>query len=64
MGMPLNRFYLSKKRIEYQIPPTEKIRKAGRPKLFNEEEYHSKRPSIERFFSWIKTLRRIIIKVR
>lgn len=61
-SMPLNRFYLSKKRVDYQIPSTEKKRKRGRPKNLDRTTYHSVRYTIERFFGWMKAFRSIIIR--
>ena len=61
-GMPLNKFYLSGKGIDYQIPSTEKKRKPGRPKRFDEETYHAKRSSIERFFAWMKNYRKLNVR--
>jgi len=49
--MPLNRFYLSDRRVQAQIPRRSK-RVAG--KRFNEFEYKRHRSSVERFFSWLK----------
>ncbi len=59
---PLNRFYLSKKRIGYQIPSKETRRKPGRPKRFDRATYHRVRYTVERFFAWVKAFRRITIR--
>lgn len=61
--MPLNRFYLDGKRIKSQIKenPSRKKR-PGRPRLFDRGLYNSVRSMIERFFAWMKSFRRIIIR--
>ncbi|MGA2664789.1 MAG: transposase [Nitrososphaerales archaeon] len=61
MPPPLNRFYLDGKRVRSQIPdPPNKTRKRpGRPRRFDRETYHGVRYNVERFFAWLKALRRI-----
>ncbi len=61
--MPLNRFYLDGKRIKSQIRENPNRRKRpGRPKLFDKGLYNRVRSMIERFFAWMKSFRRIIIR--
>ena len=50
------------KRVDYQIPSTDKKRKPGRPKRLDKLEYNGVRYTIERFFGWVKAFRRIIIR--
>jgi len=61
-GMLLNKFYLGRKRIGYQIPSKERKIKPGRPKPFDKLAYNGVRYTIERFFGWIKAFRRVIIR--
>ena len=61
-AMPLNRFYLGKRRIGYQIPSKERRKRPGRPKRFDRTTYHRVRYTVERFFAWIKAFRRIVIR--
>jgi transposase len=61
-AMPLNRFYLAKKRIGYQIPSRERRMKPGRPKRLDRVMYHRVRYTVERFFAWVKAFRRIMIR--
>jgi hypothetical protein len=61
-AMPLNRFYLDKKGVGYQIPSKETRRKPGGPKRFDRATYHRVRYTVERFFAWVKAFRRITIR--
>jgi len=60
-GMPLNIFYLVKKGVRAQIPKVGK-RRPGRPMLLDKQDYRNTRSMIERFFSWIKAFRRVVIR--
>ena len=60
-GMPLNIFYLVKKGVRAQIPKVGK-RRPGRPRLLDKQDYRNTRSMIARFFSWIKALRRVVIR--
>ena len=58
--MPLNRFYLAKKRVLSQIKDHPgKKRRPGRPRLFDAKTYGRIRSSVERFNAWIKSFRRV-----
>jgi transposase len=58
--MPLNRFYLAKKRILSQVKDHPgKKRRPGRPRLFDAKIYGRVRSSVERFNAWIKSFRRV-----
>jgi transposase len=62
-NMPLNRFYLDGKNIRSQMPEVStKKRGRGRPRLLDKTLYNKVRSMIERFFGWIKSFRRIIIR--
>ena len=59
-NMPLNIFYLDKKRIKPQMPEVStKKRRRGRPRLFDQGAYGRIRSSVERFNAWIKAFRRV-----
>lgn len=61
--MPLNRFYLDGKRVKSQIRENPNRKKRpGRPRLFDNGLYNKVRSMIERFFAWMKSFRRIIIR--
>jgi transposase len=63
-NMPLNRFWLGRKRIRYQMPEpsTKKKRGPGRPKTFDKSAYNHVRSMIERFNGWAKAFRRVLIR--
>ena len=60
-AMPLNRFYLDKKRIRSQMPdsPNKTKERPGRPRVFDKETYHGVRYNVERFFGWLENYRKI-----
>lgn len=61
--MPLNKFYLDGNGIGSQIRPNPNRKKrAGRPRSFNKSLYDKVRSMIERFFAWLKSFRRIVIR--
>jgi hypothetical protein len=62
-NMPLNIFYLDGKRIKSQMPEVStKKRRRGRPRLLVKTLYNKVRSMIERFYSWMKVFRKIIIR--
>lgn len=61
-AMHLNRMYLRKKHIKYQIPTNEKKRKPGRPRRFDKQAYNRIRSMIERSFGWVKACRRVAVR--
>jgi transposase len=56
---PLLRYYLRRKHVVANIPSRVKRRRRGRPRLFDREALRKIRYTVERFFSWIKSFRRI-----
>jgi hypothetical protein len=61
--MPLDRFYLDGKSIRSQTPSsTNRKRGPGRPRAYDKAAYDGVRPSIERFLSWMKAFKRVIIR--
>lgn len=59
------RIYLRKRGIKANIPVNPRNRsklKRGRPCKLNEESYRRVRSSVERFFAWLKSFRRIAIR--
>lgn len=61
-NIPLNIFYLDKKRVKSQMPEVSTKGRAGRLRLFNKSLYNKVRSMIERFNAWIKALRRVVIR--
>lgn len=60
---PLVMTYLGSRGIAARIKERVNIkRKPGRPCIFDHEDYLRIRSSIERFFSWLKSFRRIQIR--
>jgi transposase len=58
--MPLNRFYLARKKAASQVKDHPgKRRRPGRPRVFDARTYGSVRSSVERFNAWIKSFRRV-----
>ena len=61
--MPLNRFYLAKKKIASQIKDHPgKKKRPGRPRVFDKKTYGRIRSSVERFNAWIKSFRRVAVR--
>ncbi len=59
-NMPLNKFYLDRKKIRSQMPePPGKKKRPGRPRKFDRPAYNHVRSMIERFNGWIKAFRRV-----
>ena len=56
---PLLRYYLRRKHVVANIPSRAKKRHRGRPRLFDREALRKIRYTVERFFSWVKSFRRI-----
>jgi transposase len=61
-SMPLNRFYLDKRKIASQIPSTVKKKRAGRPRLFDKATYKKVRYTVERFFAWTENFRKLVTR--
>jgi transposase len=55
----LVRLYLQRRRVHANIPRRGKKIRPGRPAIFDKEALKKTRYSVERFFSWIKSFRRI-----
>ena len=56
---PLLRYYLRRKHVRANIPSRARRRRRGRPRLFGREALRKIRYTVERFFSRIKSFRRI-----
>lgn len=56
---PLLRYYLRRKHVAANIPSRAKKKHRGRPRLFDKEALKRIRYTVERFFSWMKSFRRI-----
>jgi transposase len=59
------RAYLRRRGIRANIPSNIRSRrkpKRGRPRRFDEEGYRRVRSSVERFFAWLKSFKRITIR--
>ena len=56
---PLLRYYLRRKHVVANIPSRARKRRRGRPRLFDGEALKRIRYTVERFFSWMKSFRRI-----
>jgi transposase len=59
------RTYLRKRGIKANIPVNPRNRsktKRGRPCKLDEESYKQVRSSVEKFFAWLKSFRRIVIR--
>jgi transposase len=56
---PLLRYYLRRKHVVANIPSRAKRRHRGRPRLFDRDALRKIRYTVERFFSWAKSFRRI-----
>jgi transposase len=56
------RWYLGTKRIKARIPKRSKKKTPGRPPPFDKESYKKNRSKVERFFSWIKNFRKILVR--
>jgi transposase len=55
----LVRLYLQRRHIHANIPRRSKKKRVGRPSVFDKEALRKTRYTVERFFSWIKSFRRI-----
>jgi transposase len=55
----LVRLYLQRRHVHANIPRRSKKRRVGRPTIFDKEALKKIRYTVERFFSWIKSFRRI-----
>jgi transposase len=55
----LVRLYLQRRHIHANIPKRSKKRPVGRPTIFDKKALKKTRYTVERFFSWIKSFRRI-----
>jgi len=55
----LVRLYLQRRHVHANIPRRGKKIHAGRPAIFDKKALKETRYSVERFFSWIKSFRRI-----
>ena len=55
----LVRLYLQRGHVHANIPNRSRKKHVGRPRLFDKEALKKTRYSVERFFSWIKSFRRI-----
>ena len=55
----LVRLYLQRRHVHCNIPRRSKKRHAGRPTMFDKQALKEIRYSVERFFSWLKSFRRI-----
>lgn len=55
----LVRLYLQRRHIRCNIPRRSKKKRVGRPSIFDKKALKKTRYSVERFFSWIKSFRRI-----
>ena len=61
-SIPLNRFYLDRRKIASQIPSTAKKRRAGRSRLFDRATYKNVRYTVERFFAWTENFRKLTVR--
>jgi transposase len=55
----LVRLYLQRRHVHANIPRRSKRRRVGRPTIFDKQALREIRYTVERFFSWIKSFRRI-----
>ncbi len=61
-SMPLNRFYLDKRKIRSQVPSTATKKRPGRPRLLDKATYKKVRYSVERFFAWTENFRKLTMR--
>jgi transposase len=55
----LVRLYLQRRHVRANIPSRSKKKRPGRPRTFDKQALRKTRYTVERFFSWIKSFRRI-----
>ncbi len=55
----LVRLYLQRRHVHTNIPRRSRKRHVGRPTIFDKQALKETRYTVERFFSWIKSFRRI-----
>ncbi|TLY01830.1 MAG: IS5 family transposase, partial [Thaumarchaeota archaeon] len=55
----LVRLYLQRRHIRANIPSRSRKKRQGRPTIFDEHALKKTRYTVERFFSWMKSFRRI-----
>lgn len=55
----LARLYLQRRHTHANIPRRSRKRHVGRPTIFDKKALRNIRYTVERFFSWIKSIRRI-----
>lgn len=55
----LVRLYLQRRHVHANIPRRSKKKRVGRPTIFDKKALKKIRYTVERFFSWIKSFRRI-----
>jgi len=55
----LVRLYLQSRNIHTNIPRRSKKKRVGRPAIFDKQALRKTRYTVERFFGWIKSFRRI-----
>lgn len=55
----LVRLYLQRRHVHANIPRRSKKKRVGRPTIFDKQALKKTRYTVERFFSWIKSFRRI-----
>lgn len=55
----LVRLYLQRRHVHANIPRRSKKKRVGRPSIFDKQALRKTRYTVERFFSWIKSFRRI-----
>jgi transposase len=55
----LVRLYLQRRHVHANIPKRSKKKHVGRPTIFDKKALKETRYTVERFFSWIKSFRRI-----
>ncbi|MEM3191375.1 MAG: hypothetical protein QW292_04640 [Candidatus Parvarchaeota archaeon] len=62
-NMPLNKFYLDRKKIRSHMPDSPgKKKRAGRPRAFRKSAYYHAMSMIERFNEWTKAFRRMVTR--
>lgn len=55
----LVRLYLQRRHIHCNIPRRSRKKQVGRPSIFDKRALRNTRYTVERFFSWLKSFRRI-----